>query len=245
MKSLGFLALGAALAAASLPASAADQQPLRHLVYNFTVGVTQTNSIHSSGIDNGATSGVTDYGGGESDKGTISVDVLQASPDGGLVVKVSEQARNTRSAPAAMCAAYGITGVVICDQSVKVNEEEMALLQVIGRDFVDPTQFDANRHWHRGQSTGDASESDDYTAGPLNNGVMNITMQRVTKVEGAQGYNVVTDGTVTYNLTLSIPTHLTQDAILRSEHGMGQNNRIETKIDMALATDSMQTAKTP
>ncbi|MBV9271241.1 MAG: hypothetical protein JO165_09105, partial [Candidatus Eremiobacteraeota bacterium] len=125
-----------------------------------------------------------------------------------------------------------------------VNDEETALLRVLGRDFVDPTQFDAKRHWQRGQSAGNMSEMVDYTAGPVSSaGIMDITMQRVTEVSGAQGYKETTNGTISYNLAQTVPTHLTEDAILRQEQAMGNSHRQETKIDIGLISDSMATAK--
>jgi len=248
MKSLGVFAFIAASALSTMSAfadQAPSSAPLRHLVYSFTYNVGTTDSIHSSGISgDGPASGVSDYRGGTNDKGTLSIDVMQVANDGGLVVKISEQARETRSAEPALCAVYGVTGSVICDPNAKVNDEEMALLRILGRDFVDPTQFDAKRHWQRGQSGGNITETADYTAGTLDtSGIMPITMQRVTQVSGAQGYKETTNGTINYNIALSIPTHLTQDAIVRQEQGMGNSHRQETKLDISLVSDSMATAK--
>lgn len=248
MKHLGVFAFIAASAVSTMPAfadQAPSSAPLRHLVYSFTYNVGTTDSVHSSGIGgDGPASGVSDYRGGSEDKGTLTVDVMQAASDGGLVVKVSEKARDTRSAEPALCAVYGVTGSVICDPNAKVNDEEMALLRILGRDFVDPTQFDAKRHWQRGQSGGNINETADYTAGTVNSaGIMDIAMQRVTQVSGAQGYKETTNGTISYNLALSIPTHLTQDAIVRQEQGMGNSHKQETKVDIALISDSMATAK--
>ena len=99
-----------ALAASALPA-AADQTVQRHLVYNFTVGVQNDThdtdaSAKMSNVGGGANingTGDTSYMGVASDKGTISVDVLGVEPDGGLIVKVSENGQNTRKAAAVEC----------------------------------------------------------------------------------------------------------------------------------------------
>jgi len=247
MKHLGVFAFIAASALSTVPAFAVETSsaPLRHLVYAFTYNVGTTDSVHSSGIGgDGPASGVSDYRGGTEDKGTLTVDVMQVANDGGIVLKISEKARDARTADPALCAVYGVTGAVICDPNAKVNDEEMALLRVLGRNFVDPTEFDANRHWKRGQSGGAVNETADYTAGTVDSsGIMPITMLRVTEVTGAQGYKETTNGTISYNLALSVPTRLTQDAIIRQEQGMGNSHRQETKVEISLVSDSMATAK--
>src|ERR1700758_2987655 len=94
--------LCAALVAALLPVPAlatTNTQPTaqRHLVYAFTYGVSTDKQIHSSGMgatmsqSGGNASGMTDYTGGSSDKGTIVADVVSEQPDSGLVIVVSEQ----------------------------------------------------------------------------------------------------------------------------------------------------------
>ncbi|MBV9270349.1 MAG: hypothetical protein JO165_04590, partial [Candidatus Eremiobacteraeota bacterium] len=106
MKYLGVFACIAACALSTTTAFAdpASGTPLRHLVYAFTYNVGTTDTIHSSGIGgDGPASGMSDYQGGTQDKGTLTVDVMQSATDGGLVVKISEQARDTRSAQPALC----------------------------------------------------------------------------------------------------------------------------------------------
>ena len=117
------ISLAAALALTA-GAAFADSAPVRHLVYNFDVSFSTTSTIHDSGIGGGPASGSADYRAGTTDKGQIVVDVVTVQPDSGLVVKVAEQARGTRSSEPTMCVAYG-NGAVICDQSHgELNEEE-------------------------------------------------------------------------------------------------------------------------
>ena len=237
----------AALAAAVCcvqPVRAADSStPLRHLVYSFTYTVATTDTYHTSGLGQEPASGLADYNAGALDQGTITADVVQASTDGGLVVRVSEQAHGQRSASPAMCVLYGVNATAMCDANAKVNDEEMALLLVLGRNFVDPTQFDANRHWQRVQTAPNASQTTDFTAGAMKDGVLSITLQRLTSVSGAQGYKETTNGSLTYNVELSVPLRVQQDAVIRQEQGIGQSRRSETKVVLELLSDSMQAAK--
>jgi len=241
-----YFLVSAAVLAAALSAgqvSAADSAPLRHLVYSFTYTVATTDTYHTSGLGQEPSSGLADYNAGALDQGTITADVLQASTDGGLVVRISEQARENRSAAPATCVVYGNPASAMCDTNAKVNDEEMALLLVLGRNFIDPTEFDANRHWQRSQTAPNVTQKTDYTAGAVKDGVLDITLLRQTDVAGAQGYKETTNGALTYNIPLSLPVKLSQDEVLRQEQGVGQSRRSETKIVLQLVSDSMQTAK--
>lgn len=237
----GFSISFAAAVALTAGAAFADPQPVRHLVYNFDVAFNTTRTQHDSGIG-GPVSGSTDSHAGTMDKGTIVVDVLTVQPDSGLVVKVSEQARDTRSSVPTMCVAYG-SGAVVCDQSHgELNEEEMSLLRVIGKDFINQSLIDNKRHWQYSQSTPEAKETNDYTIDSTNGDILGISFERVLKVETGQPFNATTNGKITYNQKLSVPTGLEEDTVTRRDTGGGNYDRVEQRITLSLATDSMQAA---
>ena len=230
-------------------AASAQTKPIRHLVYTFDISITTDLTVHSSGVDaNGSNtgSGMTHYPGGNSDKGSITVDVLGVQPDTGLVVSISEEGRGTRSAEAAMCVAYGI-GSVVCDPNKTVNEEEMSLLRVIGRNFVNMSAMDAKRHWQNTETMQGGTETSDYTiTHDDNNGSLGIDYQRILKVEGANGYRADTQGNIAYSQKLSVPTQVKEDTVTRTHVGQGQDNRTEQQLTLTLSTDSLaQTATTP
>jgi hypothetical protein len=234
-----------AVAAVSLlsgTAALADgPKPMRHLVYTFDVAFNTTSTVHDSGIG-GNGSGSTDYHGGSMDKGQIVVDILTVQPDTGLVLNVSEQARDSRSAVPTMCVAYG-NGAVVCDQSHgELNEEEMSLLRVIGKDFVNHSLIDNKNHWQYSQSTPDANETNDYTIQKTQGDVLSIGFQRYLKVQQGQPFEATTDGTITYNQKFSVPTGLTEDTVTRKNTGAGNYDRIEQRISLNLSSDSMQAA---
>jgi len=220
---------------------------MRHLAYSFDISITSELSVHSSGVGEaggGTGSGITHYGAGNSDKGTITVDVLGVQPDTGLIVNVSEQGRGDRSAEPAMCVVYGI-GSVVCDSSKKVNEEEMSLLRVLGRNFVNPSQLDAKRHWQNIEAMAGGKETNDYTiASDDTNGMLGIDYLRVLTIEGANGYRADTRGTLSYNQKLSVPVLLKEDTVTREHVAQGQDNRIEQQLTLTLTTDSLAQAAT-
>lgn len=220
---------------------------MRQLAYSFDISITQDRTVHSSGVGEaggGTGSGMTHYGGGNSDKGTITVDVLAVQPDTGLVVSVAEQGRGDRSAAPATCVVYGI-GSVVCDSEKKVNEEEMSLLRVLGRNFVNPAQLDLKKHWQNVNAMPGGKEVNDYTISSDNNkGMLSIDYQRALTIEGANGYRADTTGNISYNQMLSVPLKLKEDTVTRRHVGQGQDDRIEQQLTLTLTTDSLAQAAT-
>lgn len=220
---------------------------MRHLAYSFDISISQDRTVHSSGIGEaggGTGSGMTHYAAGNSDKGTITVDVLGVQPDTGLIVSIAEQGRGDRSAAPAMCVVYGI-GMVNCDSNAKINEEEMSLMRVLGRNFVNPSLLDAKRHWQNVESTSNAKEINDYTIlRDDTNGLLSIDFQRQLTVTGAGGYRADTNGSIAYNQKLSVPTQVKEDTVTRQHLDQGQDDRVEQQLTLTLMTDSLAQAVT-
>jgi hypothetical protein len=229
----------AACAFAVGPAAALQTAPtLRHLVYNFTYGDTTDTTQHDSGIGGGPASGSTDSRAATSDKGQIAVDVIGIPADGSVVVSVSEQAIGSRSADAAHCAIWGNTNVT-CEPGKKVTEEEFAVLRFLGRNFIDTSQIDANNHWKVGTVAKDLTVSNDFTVKTNVSGQLHIVESRLVKQAGAQGFTAATDGTIEYNLPMTVPSLVTEDTTTRADIGMGDYTTERTQLQVKLASDSL------
>ena len=236
--------LAAAIALTAGTASAMDTaKPVRHLVYTFDVTLSTTSTVHDSGIGgDGDATGSANYRAGNTDQGTINVDVLQVQPDSGLVVQISEQARNNRSAVPTMCVVYG-NSAVICDQSHgQLNEEESSLLRFLGRNFVNKSQLDAKNHWRYSASDAQSQETNDFTLGTATGDTLPITYQRVLKVQGVHGFNATTDGTLTYDEKMSVPVNIKEETITRRDTGMGNYDTVQQQMTLTLSTDSLAQA---
>lgn len=233
---------GVALILAPLQALAVDTstspKPVRQLVYTFTYNVSTDRTQHDSGIG-GPVSGMADSRGGTEDKGTIRVDVLKVAADTGLLVSISETARETRSAQPVNCAVYGNTNF-LCDGAKKINDEEIALLRLVGRNFVDANQIDDKNHWRvETDDKGGSSRVADFTVLSNDDGILKIAESRVDKQSGAQGFTATTDGKITYDLTHVVPTAVYENTLLRQELGMGDYETDQTQVTLALQSDSM------
>lgn len=239
---LGVFAPSAALAVDNTSPNA----PLRHLVYSFTYGVQGDLTVHSEqgmgypGQDE-ASSGsgiVQDYNGTMQDKGTVTVDIMHEQPDTGLVVRISEQAENTRKADPATCVVYGSTNL-ICDPNATINSEELTLLRFIGRNFVDPNKLDDKGHWRLEQSNSAESTTADYTLAPGKNGIVSIQENRVVKNMG--GRPVTTDVTtsIVYDTTRQIPTTVQEYAVRREGSSSAGSMKTTVQTSFNLVSDSM------
>lgn len=188
-----------------------DAKPIRHLVYSFDVTLTSNLSQQNY-------SGTSNSSGSNGDRGQIIVDVMAVQPDTGLVVRISESARNTRTAEPAMCVTYG-NGQFVCESDKKINEEEYTLLRLLGKGFVNRSQIDAKHHWAYGTDSAASAETSDYTLDSDKDGILGIALSRQQRVKGAQGYTATTEGKITYNERMSVPLSDTEDTVTRQEGG--------------------------
>jgi hypothetical protein len=227
-------------------APAATAAPIRHLVYSFTWGTTNETETHVSGMQDtgngagapggaGAASGVVTESAGTEDKGTITVDVMHEQPDKGLVLTISEQARDVRSAKPATCVVFGNT-TVVCDPSAKINAEELTLLRFLGSNFVEPSRLDNKMHWQVSEGDSGYSTTADYSIGSNTNGIMKITEDRIVK-ETKTNTNTI-NSQITYDFNRQIPTAITEYSIERRESGE-QYTTFKTETVLSLESDSM------
>jgi hypothetical protein len=251
MKRIAVAALVAALFPISAFAQTSAAAPQRHLVYSFTWGVSNDTQMHTSGMGSegmadpggagiagasNSASGMVDYTGGNSDKGTITVDVTREQPDSGLVVSVSEQGQDTRKAPPATCVVYSDT-TIVCDPNKRVNAEELTLLRFLGAHFVDPNNLDSKQHW-RVEREGAISTTADYTIAKNDNGQLTIDEVRVVNESGARPLRSDVNTTIGYDFNRTVPTTIDEYMIQRSEQGE-QYKTIKSQTVLTLQTDSL------
>lgn len=174
--------------------------------------------------------------GDKSDRGTIQVDVVSVQSDTGTVVRVSEQSQARPNLQPAACVAYG-TGLVQCDAIQNVTVEEMSLLRLLGRDFLNWGQIDRQRSWHNGAFDGRARETNDYRITAQTNGLFEIAFERVLSVPGYDGYISTTKGRLSYNSDRSTPTSVTQQTITTPQTGVP--NQIVEDLTLTLQSNSL------
>lgn len=134
---------------ALLPAQAppgAGPVPLRHVIFGVEVDVT----THTSQAQlSGDVGGAPDLSAATHDRvsGTITVDVLEALPDGALAIRISESARNRATSPLTL----GVMGdgALAMDEptSARILPEEAALARLMARQIVATHVVAAGSSW--------------------------------------------------------------------------------------------------
>jgi len=167
-------------------ASADTPKPLRSLSYSFTAA---TASAHYSG--------------------TITADVMGGSQDGALVVRFAQTASGApgQNFPAAVCWVYGDTRVS-CKDPKALSPVETEIWHLLGRNFVNGDNLDANNHWQIAGDVGSSKLTDDFTVTANNNGILAITESRKITGTGASQH----DAQISYDMNRTVPlaVHYTQ-----------------------------------
>ena len=241
------LACAAALAVPAVTAPALAITSTNQLVYSFTYSANQnasardsTSSIEPVGTDQftgGSSSGISHYHGNQTDKGTITVEVVRQQTDGGLIVSISEQGEQTRRAPPATCVVYPNTHV-ICDPNKTIYPEEYTLLRFLGRNFVDPNALDANRHWSVTQNTSASDVKADYTIGANSNGIMQISESRkIRPPSGSDTTDVQTK--IAYDFARAVPTNVDEYVTQRQDNGASGTTTTIYQTTLGLLSDTV------
>jgi hypothetical protein len=216
------------------PSVVADSAPLRHLVYSFTYESNQ----HGTVPNDPGTSGAHSYNGRLGDRGTITVDVLREAGDRGLVVVVSEQGNDTRSAAPANCAVYGNTQVA-CDPSKPTNSEELTLLRFLGANFVDPAKVDDKSHWAISVAGGGLVAKADYIITSNTDGMLSITESRRVENGGLGDDTTDVQTKLTYNGRMQVPTSIDEYATERKNSGIQGISTTVFQTTLRLVSDSL------
>jgi hypothetical protein len=241
------IAAGVSAIAAAPVVTHADPT-MGQLVYSFSYGSdqkivardsnTNAQNVDPNGNISGGNNGMSHYSGSLSDKGTMTVNLIQQSSDGGLVVQISEQGENIHRAPLATCVVYGNTNV-LCDPNKTVYTEEYTLLRFLGSNFFDPTQLDAKKHWSIVQNGGKVNVSADYTVNGDNNGMMQIGENRTVRAPGGGSLTTDIQTRVDYDSKRSVPTFIDEYVTQRHDNGVVGTSTTIYQTTLNLVSDSM------
>jgi hypothetical protein len=169
--------------------------------------------------------------------GQITVDVIAATPDGGLVVNVTQSVdRAARELQTIRCALYGPTTDVVCDQNVGSTGEETALLTFFGRGFYDTGRLDTKGHWRTSPRirNGQLTDSEDFTVTKTDGNQVTIA---VDQEQRNGNYRSSATGTVVYDAAMDIP-----DAVHLVAAATNSAGEEDTNISLTLVSDSMAKA---
>ena len=245
-----FLSIAGIAAILLAPIASRADSTMGQLVYAFTYSgnqeVTARDSANgaedyastANGPEATQSSGISHYGAVLEDKGTMTVQLVHQQPDGALVVMISEQGQEFRRAPAAECVVYGNTHV-ICDPNKTVYPEEYTLLRFLGRNFVDPSQLDASRHWTITQDSGGTNVHADYVINSNDKGKMQISETRSLRQPGGGSLTTDIQTKVGYDFAQSLPTSVDEYVTQRHDNGAVGTSTTIYQTTLNLVSDTM------
>jgi hypothetical protein len=213
-------------------ATAQADAPIRTLVYQYSY------DARGFGGKGAAIGIVNDRGTGTASRtGQITVSVVAATSDGGLVVDITQTVdRTPRPRETIRCAIYGVTTDVVCDQNVPTTREETVLLSYLGRQFYDASRLDAQGEWHTSPKVnfGTVSIQNTFKATKTDGSIVTIAVDRE---ERNGDFRATTTGTVLYDSALEVPTSVRVAIAGAQNRGQGDMN-----VSLTLLSDSMAKA---
>jgi hypothetical protein len=211
----------------------ASAKPLRHLRYNVSVGIhTNQRGVNFNGpvVTANDLSTVT---------GSIEADVVGLAANDALVFRISESADNRKEPPVKV----GVLsqGQISVDpkDAANLNDEEMALLSLLGRAVVANHDLSPGYEWKVAHDGGQSSDSTTYRVLSLvGDSQVNLEIERTVKAGGAQPFDVTAHGKVLYDYKRSVPV----SAQLSQRIHMGRSDSLTTtdmSFEYHLVEDSL------
>ncbi|HEY0382911.1 MAG TPA: hypothetical protein VGC72_12005 [Candidatus Elarobacter sp.] len=239
-------ALGAPLAAAAADAPA-PTKPLRQLVYDVAYSASSTHQIKTSGLNSGYGGAGTDANPGSTgsgaanlltngdDRGKLSIDVIAATPDGGLVVDTSFT--GTRNVQPSTRVAIFADGSFSVDPAHPLAPEAARMLPLIARGFIANRDVSPGSSWTvpapppaKGSTTYRVQSTDGQRA--------LIAIEAVLTVPGPNGFDELDRGTTTYATNLVSPLSYELTARIHRVLGIDQSMTTNAHITATLVSDS-------
>ncbi len=244
------LAIGI-VAAFAVPAAAtaADQplKPLRTLVYDVQATAHSTHEKKTSGFNGsygnqnagpagiGSGNGTAGVGLDGNDSGTLTIDVIAATPDGGLVVDTA-YAGHLSSQPKIRVALYP-DGRLSADPSKPLGPEALHILPLLARGFVANRDVSPGSSWTM-SAPPPAKGSTTYRISGLDGDRATIALEGSLSLPGVNGFDETDRGTTIYATDLISPLSYDVTARIHRQIGVDESLTTETHLKVTLVSDS-------
>jgi len=250
-------AVAALLGSAPLLASAAEPaRPLRTLTYAVDVSINEVLDMPpAQNVAGGAQPAVVVKGRavGQQPRPTsgsgqrhaaatvsassITVDVIQATDDAGLLVDIAEDAPK-RARPKVRVGVAG-DGTLLYDpkDASNLSEEEMAVIRWLARGFYGDHPTEIGTAWIVDQSSGSHTDIERYRvlAHDASRVTLGYALEERTTVAG--GYAGTREGSLVYDTAMVVPVKAAFDGVARRQVGESYNT-LRTSVRLTLTADS-------
>lgn len=170
-------------------------------------------------------------------KGSITVEVLQATEDAGLVVEVAEDAVE-RVRPRVRLA-ISSDGALFYDptNAAKLSEEEIAVVHWLGRGFFGDHPTAVGTSWTVDQSANGHTDVERYEVMARDAGQVTLGYALEQRSTLASGYEGTRAGSLVYDTKMVVPVEASFDSVARRQVGESYDT-LRTSIKFKLLTDT-------
>lgn len=217
---------------------------LRHLVYEYRLNATQLTEKDDSGEGRDSTGNGSfgpmapngRYVAGNRRTGTIAIDVVAATEDGGLVADVSEGSDGRAGTPVRCTIARSMA--VVYDPKFEVADEARLALRYLSRGTMGAATLAPGATWRADQVDPGFAERVGYRLASIGPGSRaHITFDGTILVSGSRFLDSTEHGTITYDTLLLAPVAI--DYAIRTLETVGTHRRsADEAIELKLISDS-------
>jgi hypothetical protein len=234
------LAIVCALAAGGTARAAAPTKPLRTLVYSVQYSAQNRNDEQTSGFTGngggpGTAGGMVTRTSDVGDDGTLTVEVIAATPDGGLVVDATYTGKTTVQ-PKLRIAIFS-DGRLSADPHATVSVETAYLLPLLARGLVAGRDVSPGSAWTVPAAPGTKGDWS-YKVTGVDGDVATLAIATTRTVAGPRGYDESDTATTRYDTARLCP--LSYDLNATSRHSVGTSQYVSTnaRLTASLVSDT-------
>ena len=227
------------IAAAVAAGDEAGSKPVRHMVYDVSVGISTVQDLNN--FNGHMTSGK----GANNAVGTITADVVGFAPENALIIRVSEASDTRKSSPDTVEVLSDGRVAVNPKDTATLNEEEHALVSLLGRSLVADHELTPGNFWRITMGAKGEDVTTYKVISLADDDKVNLDIERRINVGGVQPMEITITGKVLYNYKLSIPlsADLRQHVVIKTTEAQ---NTSDLSFEYRLKEDSMSsTAAAP
>lgn len=229
-----------AVAALAVPAGAETVHPLRTLVYdvNYTAEVVrheQTSGFNGSGIGNiAAGHGAVDRRFGSDDQGRLTIEIVAATPDGGLVADVSYAGKIAQ--PRTRVAIFK-DGRLSFDPAMPLAPPALRVVPFLARGFVAERDLSPGASW-QAEAPAPAVGNLSFRVAHADATVATIEFEGSMVVRGSNGFAETERGSTLYAVDTLAPVQLDFRTTTRRELGTEQSDTTDAHVVAHVVSDS-------
>lgn len=231
------------LSALSSGAGADAQKPLRHLRFKVAADVRTTTNLIPHGFNQTGTPTTVTQEHGEAD-GTIDIDVMGVTGDGGLTVQISEQDRRRPSAATPVGIFADGYVVVNAGKADAMNDEELALLPFLAPQLIAGHDATVGSAWTLRHQDGTVEHRLDVHVDKTDANLVDATIQQSITDGGVAALTQTSRSSVEYNNALTVPKSVTI-TMQRTTGVSDRSTKTNFSATYTLLEDSMAPAAAP